>query len=77
MMFVENSQENKRVCQQYCGTCPSYKGAEAGLLFCSKGNVAGAVERRGCKCGMCPVGIAHKLDGAYYCVHGCLDTLID
>jgi hypothetical protein len=26
---------------------------------------------------MCPVAIAHKLDGAYFCEHGNLDTLID
>jgi hypothetical protein len=26
---------------------------------------------------MCPVAINHKLDGAYFCLHGNLDTLID
>lgn len=76
-MFVENSPSNKDICKMYCGTCPSFKGDEAKLLFCSRGNLAGGVERKGCKCGMCPVGVKHKLDGAYYCIHGNLDTLLD
>lgn len=77
MMFVENSQANKEMCMLNCGTCPSYRGEGKKMLFCSKGNIAGAVEKKGCKCGMCPVAIAHRLDGAYFCVHGNLDTLID
>lgn len=76
-MFVENSQANKDICKQNCGTCPSHCAGEGKLLFCSRGNITGAVEKRGCKCGMCPVAITHKLDGAYFCVHGNLDTLID
>jgi hypothetical protein len=76
-MFVENSQANKDICMQNCGTCPSYCGGGSKLLFCSKGNITGGVEKRGCKCGMCPVAISHKLDGVYFCVHGNLDTLID
>jgi hypothetical protein len=77
MMFVENSAENKGVCKQYCGTCPSYKKDGGKLLFCSKGNLTGEIERNGCKCGMCPVSIKHRLDGGYYCIHGNLDTLLD
>ncbi|AFD00057.1 Protein of unknown function (DUF2769) [Methanocella conradii HZ254] len=75
-MFVENSPENKSICKQYCGTCPSYVG-EGKLLFCSRGNMTGTIEKNGCKCGMCPVAIEHKLDGGYYCIHGNLDTLLD
>lgn len=76
-MFVENSPENKRICMEYCGTCPSHLTEGCKLLFCSRGNFTGNVELKGCKCGMCPVGIRHKLDGAYYCIHGNLDTLLD
>lgn len=76
-MFVENSPENKSVCLQYCGTCPSYKKDVRKLLFCSRGNLTGEIERTGCKCGMCPVSIKHKLDGGYYCIHGNLDTFLD
>jgi hypothetical protein len=77
-MFVENSEENKEICKMYCGTCPSYnKEVNGKYLFCSKGNATGNVERKGCKCGMCPVGIRHKLDGAYYCIHGNFDTILD
>lgn len=76
-MFVENNEENKEICKQYCGTCPSFKEEGETLLFCSRGNFCGNVELKGCKCGMCPVSIKHKLDGAYYCIHGNLDTLLD
>lgn len=77
-MFVENSPSNKEICKQYCGTCPSFKGDESKLLFCSRGNLASVkIEKSGCKCGMCPVAVKHRLDGAYYCIHGNLDTLLD
>lgn len=76
-MFVKNSPENKSVCMQYCGTCPSYMECGGKLLFCSRGNLSGTVERKGCKCGMCPVAVRHRLDGGYYCIHGNLDTLLD
>ncbi len=76
-MFVENSQDNKNICQEFCGTCPSYVECGGRLLFCSRGNVTGKVARKGCKCGMCPVSIQHNLDGGYYCIHGNLDTLLD
>ncbi|WP_231844885.1 DUF2769 domain-containing protein [Methanocella arvoryzae] len=77
MMFVENSQENKNICMQYCGSCPSFQKEGGKLLFCSRGNSSGNIVRKGCKCGMCPVAIQHQLDGGYYCIHGNLDTLID
>jgi hypothetical protein len=76
-MFVKNNQENKSICMQYCGTCPSFCGEGKNYLFCSRGNVTCKVEQKGCKCGMCPVAIDHKLDGAYFCIHGNLDTLLD
>jgi hypothetical protein len=76
-MFVENSMENKGVCIEYCGTCPSHMECGTKLLFCSRGNFTGKIERKGCKCGMCPVAIKHKLDGGYYCIHGNLDTFLD
>lgn len=75
-MFVENTEENRNICRMNCGTCPSHK--EGGkLLFCSRGNITDNIERMGCKCGMCPVAIKHKLDGGYYCIHGNLDTFLD
>ncbi len=77
MMFVENSQDNKNICMQFCGTCPSFSRDGGKLLFCSRGNITKNIERKGCKCGMCPVAIQHNLDGGYYCIHGNLDTLID
>jgi hypothetical protein len=76
-MFVENGQANKDICKQNRGTCPSHCAGDEKLLFCSRGNITRTVEKRGCKCGMCPVVITHMLDGAYFCVHGNLDTLID
>jgi hypothetical protein len=76
-MFVENSQSNKDICMQYCGTCPSHLQENRKLLFCSRGNISCGVDMKGCKCGMCPVAIAHKLDGAYFCIHGNFDTLIE
>lgn len=77
MMFVENNQDNKNICLQYCGTCPSLCNDGGKLLFCSRGNITKNIDRKGCKCGMCPVAIKHHLDGGYYCIHGNLDTLID
>ncbi|MCD1295554.1 hypothetical protein CUJ83_11140 [Methanocella sp. CWC-04] len=73
-MFVENSEKNRNICRSYCGTCPSYDKECGKLLFCSLGNINTEIAKKGCKCGMCPVAIEHKLDGSYYCIHGNLDT---
>ncbi len=64
-------EENKRICKDFCGECPSYTGTgETELLFCALGKSDKITEKKGCICGTCPVQKNMSLRWAYYCTKG-------
>ncbi|MEE9594120.1 MAG: DUF2769 domain-containing protein [Candidatus Hydrothermarchaeales archaeon] len=64
--------ENKKICAEYCGVCPSYTGTgETELMFCATGKSDKITEERGCICGGCPVQTQKmNLRWDFYCTKG-------
>ena len=69
-MPVEDKKENLNICMDYCGTCPSLPFPPQPYLFCARGNSDQTIEKKGCKCPMCPVYITNGLKGMYFCETG-------
>ena len=70
MARVEDTIENERICQQICGSCPSYPGDQEEWLFCARDKSSGTVERKGCNCPECEIWMNGGLSGMYYCLRG-------
>lgn len=69
--MMAGMEENKKICADYCGNCPSYSGTgETELLFCSTGKSDKITEEKGCLCGGCPVTPKMGLRWGYYCTRG-------
>ncbi|MFQ5815025.1 MAG: DUF2769 domain-containing protein [Candidatus Hydrothermarchaeaceae archaeon] len=66
------TEESKKICAEYCGVCPSYKGTgETELLFCATGKSGKITKEKGCLCGSCPVQTQRmNLRWDYYCTKG-------
>lgn len=63
--------EATKICRDFCGRCPSYKGTgETALLFCANGKSSIIKDERGCICGGCPVQKNMALRWRYYCTRG-------
>lgn len=65
-------EENKKICADYCGKCPSYEGTgETKLVFCALGKSDKITQEKGCLCPGCPIqtDMMH-LRWDYYCTKG-------
>lgn len=71
---VEDTEENRAICRQYCTRCQNYKRFSLDQyqpteLFCGKGSSsAPSTKVIGCFCPACPLFTKHHLRGGFYCV---------
>ncbi len=79
MIYSKMSEKQKResreqimyMCKDYCGRCPTYKGAgEKNLAFCMEGKSSLIREKKGCLCKECPISKMMSLRWSYYCING-------
>ncbi|MFP4171052.1 MAG: DUF2769 domain-containing protein [Methanomassiliicoccales archaeon] len=75
MQMTDVSKVGKYMEQCICPTCPSYNRCarfRSQKVFCVKGKSPTDCikERKGCKCGECPVGKELGLLGEYFCIDG-------
>ena len=70
MAKVEDTPKNVEICQEYCGTCPSYPDCEGEWLFCARGKSKKPLTTPTCMCPGCDVYTKYKLTGKLYCQRG-------
>lgn len=64
-------QEVKKVCKDYCGKCPTYKGTgETEFGFCATGKADKITEEKKCLCAQCPITEKMGLRWEFYCTRG-------
>ncbi len=68
----------KRVCKDFCGTCPTFQenslpGIDPHVLFCARGKSKIPTETlvdKECNCSECPIFVAGELEGGWFCFYG-------
>ena len=71
---VEDTEENRAICRQYCKNCQNYKKHslekyQPAELFCGCGqSTAASMKVIGCFCPACPLFTKYHLRGGYFCV---------
>ncbi len=74
MKPVDDTIENQKICRQYCGICPTFRGNKLGEvppheLFCGRGtsSAQSKVKTMGCFCPACELFTRHGLIIGYFC----------
>jgi hypothetical protein len=73
---VPDTEENMKICGQFCGPCPSFKPNkinefEPHALFCSRGQSQkprDQIENKGCSCFGCGLYSQYELEKGYFCM---------
>jgi hypothetical protein len=71
---VEDTEENRAICRQYCQNCQNYKKHSLEKyqpveLFCACGQSSETgMKIIGCFCPACPLFTKYHLRGGYFCV---------
>jgi hypothetical protein len=61
----------KKVCNDYCGVCPSHAGTgERELAFCATQKSRVIKDENGCMCSGCPITEKMSYRWEYYCTRG-------
>lgn len=69
--LIENLEQVKYMCKDYCGKCSSYQGTgETDFAFCSIGKSSIIKEKKGCLCKQCPISKMMSLRWEFYCTEG-------
>ena len=64
-------EESKKICANYCGKCPTYRGTgETKLVFCANGKSDKIQKEKGCRCPECPLTDNMGLRWMSYCTRG-------
>ncbi|HXX54520.1 MAG TPA: DUF2769 domain-containing protein [Methanoregula sp.] len=72
----EDTEENRAVCRQFCGNCPTYRAHNFGdyepkELFCARGRTSCPDKNEvRCYCLGCELFLKYHMRLAYYCTKG-------
>jgi hypothetical protein len=70
---VEDTEENRQVCMQYCGSCPTYKRSslekfQPDILFCARGTSSAPSKKEiNCFCPACELFDRNNLVIGHFC----------
>jgi len=67
LMIVDNTEDNFKICMDFCGNCPSYPKIPGEALYCARGKSTSEIDRQGCLCPGCSVYEKYNLFGTYFC----------
>jgi len=67
---VNNTDENFKICLEFCGNCPSFPKVPGEALYCARGKSKIEIDRQGCLCPGCGIYEKYDLFGTYFCAEG-------